>query len=163
MLVYVNNILCIPWVPDSVIRNQSPKQVLSPETRLSGNPRHLPWHQLKLMQLENGGWAWGISLSMYVREAVKNCKDYVSEHLPPQYRLPKLSPNPFPTKYEPGIDIILKLDPGQASYFQSLIGIMCWMVELGCINITTESHCYCHIQHYHVKVTWMLLCISWLI
>ncbi len=81
------------------------------------------------MQLENGVWTWGISPSKYVREAVKNCKDYVSEHLPPQYRLPKLAPNPFPTKYEPGINVSPELDPDLASYFQSLIGIIRWMVE----------------------------------
>ncbi len=63
---------------------------------------------------------------------------YILEHLPPQYRLPKLAPNPFPTKYELGIDISPELDPDLASYFQSLIGIMCWMVKLGCIDIATK-------------------------
>ncbi len=63
---------------------------------------------------------------------------YISEYLPPQYRLPKLAPNPFPTKYELGIDISPELDPDLASYFQSLIGIMCWMVKLGCIDIATK-------------------------
>ncbi len=56
--------------------------------------------KLKLMLLENGVWALGISASKYVREAVKNCKDLVSKHLLPQYRLPKLAPNPFLTNYE---------------------------------------------------------------
>ncbi len=59
--------------------------------------------------------AWGISPSKYIREAVKNCKDYTSKHLPPQYRLPKLAPNPFPNKYEPGIDVNPELDPDLAS------------------------------------------------
>ncbi len=49
-----------------------------------------------------------------------------------------MAPNPFPTKYEPGIDISPELDPDLASYFQSLIGIMRWMVELGCKDIATE-------------------------
>ncbi len=62
----------------------------------------------------------------------------LSEHLPPQYRLPKLAPNPFSTKYEPGIDVIPELDPDLKSYFQSLIGIMCWMAKLGHIDIATE-------------------------
>ncbi len=65
--------------------------------------------KLKLMQLENGVWVWGISPSKYSREAVKNCNDYVSEHLPLQYRSPKLAPNLFPTKYERGIDVSLNL------------------------------------------------------
>ncbi len=73
----------------------------------------------------------GISPAKYIREAVKNCKDYVCKPLPPQYRLTKLAPNPFPTKFDLGIDISPDLDPDIASYFQSLIGIMCWMVKLG--------------------------------
>ncbi len=94
---------------------------------------------------------------------VKNGKDYISEHSPPQYRLPKLAPNPFPIKYEWGIDICPELDPDPASKFQSLIEIMHWMVELGCIDIATESHYYHPSQHFHVKATWILLWISWLI
>ncbi len=94
--------------------------------------------KLKLMQLENGIWSWGISPSKCVREVEKKCKDYVSEYLPPQYRLPKLTPNPFLAKCEPGIDISPELDPDLAPYFQSLIGIMPWMDELDCIDIATD-------------------------
>ncbi len=94
--------------------------------------------KLKLMQLDNPVWAWGISPSKFVRETVKNYKDCVSKHLPPQYRLPKLVPNPFPTKYEPVIDVSSELDPDLASFFHSLIGIMYWMVELSGIDIATE-------------------------
>ncbi len=90
------------------------------------------------MQLENGIWAWGISPFKYVKEAVNNCKDYVCKHHRPQYRLSKLAPNPFSTKYQGGIDISPELNLSLASYFQSLIGIMCWMVELGCIDIAME-------------------------
>ncbi len=103
MLVYVYDILCIHDDPDSVLKVLNkyfplkPDSVVAPDIYLGA--------KLKLMQLENGVWAWGISLSKHVQETVKNCKDYVSEHLPPQYRLPKLAPNPFPTKYEPGIDV----------------------------------------------------------
>ncbi len=84
------------------------------------------------MQLENGVWAWGI------REEGKNCKDYISEHLPPQYKLPKLAPNPFPTKYDLGVDVSPELDPDLESYFQSLIGTMRWMVKLGQMDIAME-------------------------
>ncbi len=82
------------------------------------------------MQLENSIWVWGISPSKYVREVVKNQEDSLSKHLPPQYWLPKLAPNLFPTKYEPRIDASSKLHPDLASYFQSLIGIMQWMVTV---------------------------------
>ncbi len=41
--------------------------------------------KLKLMQLENGAWAWGLSWSKYVQETVQNCKKYVEEDLPKFY------------------------------------------------------------------------------
>ncbi len=38
--------------------------------------------KLKLMQLENHVWAWGLSLSKDVQEAVLNCEKCVEENLP---------------------------------------------------------------------------------
>ncbi len=40
--------------------------------------------------------------------------------------------------YEPGIDETPALDPGQASYFQSIIGVMQWMCKIERIDIATE-------------------------
>ncbi len=79
-----------------------------------GGPDIYLGNKIKLMQLENGVWAWDISLFKCVREVVKNCKGYISKHLPPQYRLPKLAPYPFLTKYERGIDVSPELDPDLA-------------------------------------------------
>jgi hypothetical protein len=52
--------------------------------------------------------------------------------------LPKWADNPFSMSYEPELDESTPLDPDAASYFQSIIGIMWWMVELGCLDIATE-------------------------
>ena len=40
--------------------------------------------------------------------------------------------------YEPELDQSAPLDPELASFYQSIIGVMRWMVELGCVDITTE-------------------------
>jgi hypothetical protein len=40
--------------------------------------------------------------------------------------------------YEPELDETPALDPDRASYFQSIIGVMQWMCEIGCIIIATE-------------------------
>ncbi len=94
--------------------------------------------KVKPMQLNNGVWAWGISPSRYVRES-ENCKDYLTKQIPPQYMLPKLATNPFLTNHNTGIDTSFELDPDLASYFQSLIRIIHWMVKLGCINVAMEA------------------------
>ncbi len=80
-----------------------------------------------------------INPSEYAREAVKNYKDSIPEHLLSQYQFPKLVPNAFPTKYEPVIDVCSELSADLASYLQSLlVGVMCWMVSLGNIDIAME-------------------------
>ena len=40
--------------------------------------------------------------------------------------------------YEAIMDTYKDLDPAEASYFQSIIGVMRWMVEIGWIDIATE-------------------------
>ena len=46
--------------------------------------------------------------------------------------------NPFVGGYRPEIDMTGPLDPDRASYFQTMIGVMRWMVEIGRIDIATE-------------------------
>ncbi len=94
--------------------------------------------KLKLMQLENGVWAWGLSPFKYVQEAVRICNKYVEENLPKFYKLTQLVPNPFPTYYRLELDISPELLPEHASYYQSLVGIFRWKIELGRKDISTE-------------------------
>ena len=46
---------------------------------------------------------------------------------------------PFTTNCQPEIDGSDKLDVEGASFSQSLIGILCWIVELGWIDIGVEA------------------------
>jgi hypothetical protein len=46
--------------------------------------------------------------------------------------------NPFPVDYDPSTDQSDLLDPDFSSFYQNLIGVMRWMVELGLIDIATE-------------------------
>ena len=50
----------------------------------------------------------------------------------------KYSENPFSYHYEPKVNVSKPLDPETVYYYQSLIEIMQWMIELGCIEIATE-------------------------
>ena len=52
--------------------------------------------------------------------------------------LPKKASNPLSFNYRPQIDITPTLSPQRAAYFQSLIGILRWIVELGQVDITCE-------------------------
>jgi hypothetical protein len=43
-----------------------------------------------------------------------------------------------PPRRAPHLDLIDPLDPECFSFYQHLIGVMRWMVKLGCIDIATE-------------------------
>ena len=46
--------------------------------------------------------------------------------------------SPFTTGYRPEVDVTDELNSTDAAYYQSLIGILRWIVELGRVDITTE-------------------------
>ena len=94
--------------------------------------------KLKCMQLHNGIWAWSMSPSKYVKEAVRICKKYVARHLSKEYRFPRRADNPFEGGCSPKLDVSPVLGPEEASYYQSEIGVMRWIIEMGRINIITE-------------------------
>ena len=96
--------------------------------------------KLRKVRLENDVTCWSVSPSKYDQEAVRNCQSYLKANFPEDsdFDLIKNAPNPFPLGYEPCMDISRMLTPEEASYFQTIIGVMRWMVELGRIDITTE-------------------------
>ena len=52
--------------------------------------------------------------------------------------MPTRADTPFTSNYRPELDVTRELDSGDASYFQSLIGILRWIVELGRVDICLE-------------------------
>ena len=57
--------------------------------------------------------------------------------------------NPFVGGYRPETDMADPLDPDGASYYQTMIGVMMWMVEIGRIDIATE----CSLLSSHLAYT----------
>ena len=78
-----------------------------------------------------------MSTSKYVREACKNCKDHLSNNFDDKYKLSKQAPNHFVMVYEAELDTPTLCDPEEASYFQSIIGVMRWMIEIDQVDIAT--------------------------
>ena len=56
----------------------------------------------------------------------------------PDHKYSSRVTNPFPTEYDPDLDTTNEIDEDQATYYQSQIGIMHWIVELRRIDIATE-------------------------
>ena len=59
--------------------------------------------------------------------------------------------NFFAYHYEPEVDVYKPLYPEIVSYYQPLIGIMQWMVKLGCIDIATEVSMLLSLRAYPRK------------
>ena len=69
-----------------------------------------------------------MSPSKYVQEECKNCETFLKNNFDGKYSLPKMAPNPFVGGYRPETDMIDPLDPDRESYYQTMIGVMRWMV-----------------------------------
>ena len=85
--------------------------------------------------MDNGVKAWAISASQYVQTAVKNVELQLSKN---NQKLPSKADTPIQTTYRPELDTSDELLPEQSSYYQSLIGVLRWIVELGRIDICLE-------------------------
>ena len=78
-------------------------------------------------------WAWG-SLQC-VQAAIKNIEEYLEKK---GEKLVAKDPTPLSSGYRPDIDISQELAGADASYFHLLIGILRWIVELGCSDICID-------------------------
>ena len=82
-----------------------------------------------------GVHAWAFSSSKYVSESVKN----IERHLMRKgLKLPSKSETPLQTSYQLELDISPELGPVDAAYYQSLIGMLRWMVEISRVDICLE-------------------------
>ena len=71
-----------------------------------------------------------MSLSKYVQDAVSNVEDYLHTSMH-GCTLPKKANVPWLTNYCAELNTSLELDSEQANYYQSQIGVLHWIVELG--------------------------------
>jgi hypothetical protein len=80
-------------------------------------------------------WTWGISSHQFVKEAI--CVVELELDKVGKLFATKVS-KPMVDGYRPELDIIPLLDAQKANYYQELIGILRWAVELGCIDIHVQ-------------------------
>jgi hypothetical protein len=63
---------------------------------------------------------------------------HLTKKLDRKYKIPVRADNPFPVDNCPETDLSDPLDTECSSFYQHLIGVMGWMVELGQIDIATK-------------------------
>ena len=77
ILSYVDDILCIHHNSDNVLNKLNGFMPLKPGSVRS--PNMYLGTKLKCMQLHNGIYAWSMSPSKYIQEAVRICKEYIAK------------------------------------------------------------------------------------
>ena len=82
------------------------------------------------VQLENGVWAWNFSSLQYVQSAIKNVEEYVGRPENTHLKILSKAETPLMTSYMPGLDVSPELTPRDSAHYQSLIGILWWMLSL---------------------------------
>ena len=93
----MDDISCIHHYPDDVLNKL--KGYVPSKSGSVGSTNMYLGTKLKHMQLNNGIWAWSMSPSKYVQEAVGTFKEYVAKQLSKGCRLPKRADNPFDSGY----------------------------------------------------------------
>ena len=131
-LVYVDDILCISADPKATMKG------IQETFKLKDDKIEKPEHYLgaRLAQKVIGGVeCWTMTSDDYVRAAIANVE--VALHESGQ-RLPSRCTTPMQSNYRPELDESPELKIDGVRYFQELIGVLRWAVELGRIDIIME-------------------------
>jgi hypothetical protein len=130
LLVYVDDILVISMKPGPVMETirqayRLKEEPQAPSTYLGATvkPWNLPGESRPV---------WSMNCVQYLKEALRN----VENELNKTGRVLRGKPStPMQTGYRPELDVTPVLGADQANYFQSLVGVLRWGVELGRIDI----------------------------
>jgi hypothetical protein len=132
VLLYMDDCLIISSRAEITLHNEIGKffelmeeSVGPPEIYLGG--------QMRQVMLDNGTRCWAFGSAQ--KTAVLNVKEYLAKK---GKTLPARVKTPLANGYCLEIDFSDELGPAHAAYFQSLIGVLRWMVELGRVDICCE-------------------------
>ena len=164
VLLYTDDVLVVSENGEKVLQEGIGKYFELKEESIGPPKIYLGGH-LRKVDLENGAKAWAFSSSQYVRAAVDNVETYLGQR---GGKLPAKAETPIQTSYRPELDVSPELNPTDAAYYQSLIGVLRWMVELGrvdlCLEVSMMSshlalpreghlaqlfHIFAHLKKYH--------------
>ena len=137
ILLYTDDALVISENAERVLRLDLGRYFELKEESI-GPPKLYLGSRIRKVQLENGIECWAASSSQYVQAAAKNVEEYLGKDQNPKMKLPTRAETPLQSSYRPELDVSPELGPVEAAYYQSLIGILCWIIELGRVDICLE-------------------------
>ena len=135
LLLYTDDALVVSEFPEKTLREDLGRFFVLKEESI-GPPKIYLGGGVRKVVLDNGVSAWAFSSSQYVQAAVKNVETYLEKQ--ERWKLPRHAETPMVSTYRPELDVSPELNPVDAAYYMSLIGILRWMVELGRVDICLE-------------------------
>ena len=137
VLLYVDDTLVISENAEKILREEIGRYFELKEESV-GHPTLYLRGRIRKVTMENGVEAWAFSTSQYIRSAVKNVEEYLKKRGDGRWFLPAKAETPIQSTYRPELDVSPELDAEDPSYYQSLIGVLRWIVELGRVDICLE-------------------------
>ena len=134
VLLYTNDTLVVSTRAEHVLRHEIGKYFELKEESI-GPPKIYLGASVRKVLLDNGSHAWAIGSSQYVKAAIANVEQTLSQL---QRKLPSCVDAPQSSGYQPEVDVTPELTPKDASLFQLLIGTLRWIVKLGQVDICCE-------------------------
>jgi hypothetical protein len=136
ILLYVDDVLCIHHDAVNVIKQLDKYFPMKPG--LIGDLDIYLGTKLQQVELSNGVFAWSMSPSKYIKDAVRNVEKALSKMDGGRRLLLTRCSAPWPRDYVSELDDSPELSPTDANYYQSLIGVLHWMVEISQVDMITE-------------------------
>jgi hypothetical protein len=137
VLLYTDDALVISENAEDILRREVGKYFELKEESI-GTPKIYLGGKVRRVQLENGVYAWSFSSSQYVQAAVKNVEEYLSKPENAKWKMPSRAETPMQTTYRPELDVSPESSTRESAYYQSMIGVLRWIVELGRVDICLE-------------------------
>ena len=134
VLLYVDDTLVISDNAEFILQNEIGSYFELKESSI-GPPKMYFGAGIRKVKLNNGMEAWEVRSSQYVQAAVWNVEEYIEKSHHKQWKIPNKVETPMRSAYRPGLDVSEELSLSDTSYYQSLIGIIWWIVELGRVDI----------------------------
>ena len=133
VLCYVDDILSISTDPASTLRGLQATFKLK-DDKIEKPDMYLG-AQLDQMFIDTSE-CWTMSAEKYVQASIKNVEEALAKK---GLRLPTKCYTPLPTDYRPELDTTAELKSDGVQYFQELIGMLRWAVEIGRVDILLET------------------------
>ena len=134
VLLYTDDCLVISNKGEYILRKEIGKYFELKEESI-GPPDIYLGGKMRKVTLSNGAEAWAFGSSQYVKAVCENVEGHLRKN---GGSFPKRADAPISRDYRPEVDISRPLTPAEASEYQSMIGILRWIVELGRIDVNVE-------------------------